>query len=103
MTTAKRTPGDAIRDGTICAPGKLEIDLRLDDEGDHWITVKGPNSEANAEYIRKAWNLHDELVGFVESVIGFTVNLRQTDPNWQDHQDAGVLYAKATALLAKAQ
>ena len=47
-------------------------------------------------------NLYNELVGFVEEMIGFAVNLRQTDSNWQDHQDVGVMFAKATTLLAKA-
>ena len=47
MAEQQHTPEPWVRDGTICAPDKLEIDLRLDDEGDNWITIKGPNAEAN--------------------------------------------------------
>ena len=64
---------------------------------------QGKPNAANAEYIRKAWNMHEELVNFVTEVIGFSVNLRQTDPNWQDHPDCGLLYAKATILLSHCQ
>ena len=81
---------------------KLHTDCHSVKREDGSCFCVADTSDAATEIAHRC-NLHDELVGFVESVIGFTVNLRQTDPNWQDHQDAGVLYAKATDLLAKAQ
>jgi len=54
-----------VRDGTIMSPDHLEIDLRLDDKGENWITIKGDKDkvvEANAEFIVRAVNSHEELV-----------------------------------------
>ena len=38
---------------------------------------------------------------FIEMVIGFCVALRQDKACWADHQDAGVLFAKATAIRSQ--
>jgi len=47
MPDSKHTMGPWIRNGTIVGPNQFEIDIQLDESGDNWITVKGPNAEAN--------------------------------------------------------
>ncbi len=43
---------------------------------------------------------NDDLVDFLEAVVGFCVNFRQTE-DWENHPDIGVLYALAKTILAK--
>ena len=101
-------PGPPINPelGTLAMTTETKAELTTDGHSvrreDNSILAVADTHEV-ADWIAHRLNLHDELVDFVTEVIGFSVNLRQTDPNWQDHQDVGVLYAKATTLLAKAK
>ena len=47
--------------------------------------------------------LNAELVTLAEDVIGFCVALREDKLCWRDHPDAGVLFSRARAVLAKAR
>jgi len=58
----------AVRDGTIMAPDRLEIDLRLDNDGVNWISVKGDRHSAVEANARLAALTH-ELLPLVEALV----------------------------------
>ena len=43
-----------------------------------------------------------DLLKLAEHIIGFCVTLRQDHECWQQHLDAGILFAETTKIIAKA-
>lgn len=68
MPRSMHTPAPWVRDGTLMGGGHLEIDLRLDAEGENWVTVKGDNDavvEANSRVIGVAPDMLAALHGLL--------------------------------------
>ncbi len=90
QTTAKRTEGELNIDGVSRSPGRLQVDLLIEgNDGQDWVTLTGSNAEANAEYIRKAWNMHERLVESFDGMLAIV----ERDANTSEH----------SAVIQKAQ
>lgn len=66
-TKAKRTDGDlqVMNLFELYTVGGTEKRIGIVNQR----RIGNEEAEANAEFIRKAWNLHDELVAFVEATL----------------------------------
>ena len=97
-TKATRTPGEVWVDFSHTGNEmRLGIEVKNPPSHSHYIlfmTGMGDEDQANAEYIRKAWNLHDELVAFAKDAAKWFI----TRPG-----GTGNLEARAATLLAKAE
>lgn len=63
------TRGPWVRDGTLLLGKDIEIDLRLDDRGKNWVTIKGEKDEvveANAALVGAAPELANALLLFMQ-------------------------------------
>jgi len=89
------------RDGTLLRGGHLEIDLRLDEHGENWVTVKGDKDsvvEANARLIAAAPFAphqceHADCPGLHLFALLKTIA--------EDHKLGGIYRAQARAILEK--
>lgn len=85
--------GKWVRDGTIMAPGNAEIDIRCDDEGRTWITIKGDNNEdveSIAALVESAPDLQQQLDEALEALrdLREQIGLIEPDPGAMDRADA---------------
>ena len=85
-------------------PGPWIIEWGCNEDGSVVYEIQNTDSYttdiryANARLIAAA----PDSITLAEQVIGFCMALREDKACWADHQDAGVLFAKATTFLAKA-
>ena len=64
------------------------------------LLVAAPETAQERDHLKA---INAELVTLAEDVIGFCVALREDKLCWRDHPDAGVLFSRARAVLAKAR